>query len=108
MNDEVCRDILEIVRKYAGNDDFDADSFVGSDLGILGSDFVELLYGLEDRFDVDLRPLVERGPLERTTIFHRLMGIPSRRSGVDVTVREIASFIKESRSRPHSPEARRS
>ena len=70
---------------------------VGADLHVYGGDCVELLDKLEGLFSVDLRPLIERGPLERTGALHRLFGIPPRRSGVDVSVKELIDFIVEHR-----------
>lgn len=90
---QIDTDVLEIVAKYSLIPDFSTDALLGRDLGIRGGDAVELLDELESHFGVDLRPLVENGPKERDTFVHRLFGIESRRSGIDVSTRQVIDFI---------------
>ena len=85
--------VFDVLREYAGKKTVTEDSLLAADLHIDGSDSVEVLDKLEELFRVDLRPLIERGPLERNTVFHRMFGVPPRKSGVDVSVRELIDFI---------------
>ena len=88
--------VIDVVRKYCGGLSVRRADYICGDLGIAGGDVVELLEELESTFGVDLRPLVERGPVERNSFWHRLCGVEPRQSGVDVRVEEIASFITSS------------
>ncbi len=100
MSGQIDQQVYEIVAKYVASDQFDPDALLCRDLSICGGDSVEFLDELEDRFQVDLRPLVERGPLERNSRLHRLFGVTPRRSGVDVSTNEVIDFIKSGRVRP--------
>ena len=95
LNPDLLTRILTIVHNYAGSQLVNPDAYLASDLGIFGGDAVELLDELEERFGVDLHPLIERGPYERNSFWHRLFMITPRQAGVDVTSREIAEFISE-------------
>lgn len=87
--------MLEIAGRYSGHQAAGPDAHIARDLGIAGGDAVEFLDELEEVFGVDLKPLIERGPYERNSYLHLLVGIERRRSGVDVTCRDIAAFIDE-------------
>ena len=95
MTDDIENEILAVIRKYALSKSVSLDVMLGRELGIRGGDSVEFLDELEGRFNVDLRPLVERGPLEQNTLMHRFFGIEPRCSGVDFTGRELVEFIRD-------------
>ena len=90
-------EVIDIIGKYAPGQEIAEDAFIARDLRILGGDGAELLDELEARFGVDLRPLIERGPLEQNSILHKIFGAEPRKSGVDVSVAEIISFVTLSR-----------
>ena len=89
-----------ILRDYCPPDqDIQASHFIGRDLGVLGGDAVEFLNHLESEYDVDLRPLVETGPPpKRQPWWTWITGAKVINSGVDVTVRELAEYIRSRKS----------
>lgn len=101
MNERVHSVVVEIARKYAGKMAIEDCAFIDQDLGIVGDDCVEFIEELEGAFEVDLRPLVERGPLQRQSVLRKILGVPPQRSGADVTISELVEFISHSRKRNH-------
>ncbi len=99
MTDKVREAVCKLINEFAGKQPFTGDSMLGADLHIYGSDSVEFLDKLENLFSVDLRPLVERGPLERTGFWSRMFGVTPRPSGVDISVNELIDFIDRERRR---------
>jgi hypothetical protein len=99
VRDEIRNTVFQLLFEYSGKRSITEDSMISADLHIRGGDAVQALDELEDRFNVDLRPLIERDPMERTGLLHRLFGVPPRRSGVDVSVRELIDYLVDAQTR---------
>lgn len=98
------RRLTMILRDYCSSDqDIHVNHFIGADLGVVGGDAVEFLDRVEAEYQVDLRPLVERGPPpKRQPWWTWIAGSKVANTGVDVTIREMAEYIHSRKTYPSS------
>lgn len=92
---------LPILRRYSGKKAVYLDQMVTKDLGIEGWDSIAVLEELEEKFEVDLRPLVDSvttylPPTWWDKLWGRKRGAPI----ADISVRELIDYIAR-----HSGEA---
>jgi hypothetical protein len=91
----LAQEVISILKDYSGRKSIELDQMIVRDVGINGSDGVLILYDLEERFGVDLNPLVEA----HTTFlppnwFDRLRGREHGPRRADLTVRQLIEFIE--------------
>ena len=91
----LAKEIISILKDYSGRKAIELDQMIGRDVGINGSDGVLILYELEERFGVDLNPLVEaHTSFLPPTWFDRLRGRKHGPPNADLTVRQLIDFIE--------------
>lgn len=88
--------VLSILRSFVGTRvAIDRQKLIGRELGISGGDSVELLDELEEKFGVDLNPLVEKATLHlEPSWFDRIRGREQGPAVADVTVGDLVQFIE--------------
>lgn len=86
--------ILETLRAYSGSKSVSLDQLIGRDLGIVGLDGVLILDELEEKFAVDLNPLIEaHTSFLQPSWLDRLRGRKHGRPNADLTVGELIDYI---------------
>jgi len=87
-------EIVSILKRYSGTKSIGLDEMIGREVGLNGMDGVEILYELEERFNVDLNPLIEAHTMySPPSWFGRLLGREHGRPYADLTVRELIDYI---------------
>lgn len=96
---------IAILRHYSGRRTIELDQMLGRDIGIYGSDGVQIADEIEETFEVDLDPLIEAHKIFRPpTWWDRLMGRKHGPPSSDMTVRTLVDYIaSECRRRSTSP-----
>lgn len=93
------REIVSYLQDFSGMKSIDLDQMLSRDIGICGADGVQILYELEDRFGVELTPLVEANTvLLPPTWLDRLQGRKHGPAVADLTVRQLIDYIAGARS----------
>jgi hypothetical protein len=91
---DVKGEVLAILQRYSKKQSIKEEEFVGRDVGIRGDYSIDLLYELEDRFGIDLDPLIqEHSSFLPPTWFDRLRGKENGPSDSDVTVKQLTDYI---------------
>ena len=92
--------VIAVLKRFSARQQIDPDQLVGRDVGINGSDGVELLDELEELFGVNLEPLMQE---ETRYLPPRWIDRLRRRehgpSHTDLTVRRLVEFIKAHKAR---------
>lgn len=91
---ESTGEIISFLRRFSGRKDIDFDDMIGRDLGITGGDGVQILYELEERFGVDLDPLIQAHTdfLPRRW-FDKFLGRSHGPKNADMKVRDLTEYI---------------
>lgn len=84
----ILPELASIVSRYSGKSKFSPDGRLYADLGINGSDFIELVEEIEARFGIDLNEVSPKG---------------ARESAKDVSTKELASLLATKLSGVSSP-----
>lgn len=93
-NEEARERVIATLRKYSGKRDVSNDAFIGRDLGITGGDSVEFLDEIEEKFGIDLAPLIDaRKRLRPADWLDRLLGRKHGGETVDLTVSEVVDHV---------------
>jgi len=95
--------VLTVLQVYSGSKNISLDQMIGRDLGIVGLDGVLILDELEEKFGIDLDPLIQT----HTTFlppdwFDRLRGRKHGPPNADLTVRELIDHIAKETGRDTS------
>lgn len=86
--------IISILKGFSGQPEIKPDQWISRDIGIYGGDGVEILYELEEKFNVDLNPLIDANTtFLPPTWFDRLRGKKNGPRVADVTVRQLVDYI---------------
>ena len=91
---KATEEIISVICGFSGRRTVFLDQLIGRDLGIYGLDGVEILYELEERFGVDLDPLVKAHMTYLPpTWWDRLRGRSQGPPVADMTVGELVEYI---------------
>lgn len=86
--------IMSFLKGFSGRPVVELDQFIGRDIGIHGGDGVQILYELEEKFGVDLNPLIDSVTVySPPSWFDRLCGRAHGPPAADVTVRQLVEYI---------------
>lgn len=87
-------EIVLVLKKYSSRGTIAHDQLIGRDVGIYGGDGVQILYELEDRFKVDLKPLIDSVTVFRPPNWlDRLRGRKEGPAHADLTVGQLIEYI---------------
>ena len=87
--------IVSVLKDFSGRSVIDVDEMIGRDLGIRGGDGVQILYELEERFKIDLEPLIQSSTTYLPPSWlDRLRGRKHVLPTADVSVRELVCYIR--------------
>ena len=84
----IFSELATIVSRYSGKSRFTGDAMIYADLGVNGSDFIELIEEVETRYAVDLNEISPREPGARAR---------------DVSTRQLAAIIAAQLAKPQQP-----
>lgn len=74
----ICSELAIIVSRYSGKSKFTGDALIYADVGVNGSDFIDLIEEVESRYAVDLNEISPR---------------ESGANARDLSTRQLASII---------------
>lgn len=95
---DLADEVIAFVEGFSGARRVEPDHWLGRDIGIEGLDGVEILEGLEERFGVDLRPLVDAHTTHLPpTWWDRLWGRQHGPAVADLSVSQLIEYIGEHR-----------
>jgi hypothetical protein len=87
-------EIMAILKRYSGRKTIALDGMIGRDVGIYGGDGVQAAEEIEEKFNVDLRPLIEEHSTNRgPSWIDRLLGRRRGRQVADMSVRDLVEFV---------------
>lgn len=94
IEQDLRNDIIHFLQCFTGLKSISLDAFLSKDLGVTGGDGVQILYELEDRFSVDLHPLVDSVTVRRPLTFvDRLLRRKEGKATADLTVKQLIEYI---------------
>jgi hypothetical protein len=100
-NESIEEDIISILERYSGRTITNVNSMIGSDIGIYGGDGVQVVDELEERFGISLEALLESATVYLPlTWWDRLRGRKMGAPNADLTVRQLAEYIRENTQLP--------
>ena len=95
--------VISILKDISGARTVSPDQMVGRDVGIYGMDGVEAVEELEQRFEIDLDPLIQAHThFLPPRWFDRLRGRKHGPPNADLTVRELIDYIASGTGRAQS------
>jgi hypothetical protein len=85
---------LALLRDYSGKKTVNPDQMINRDIGIYGWDGILILEELEEKFDLDLQPLVDSVTTYLPpTWWDKLRGRTRGSRVTDLTVRELIDYV---------------
>jgi hypothetical protein len=87
-------EIVSILKNISGRSTIDLSDWISRDIGIYGGDGIQLLYELEEKFGVDLNPLIEAHTVYPPPgWWGRLLRKKHAGAHTDMTVKELVEYI---------------
>lgn len=87
-------EIFLFLKDFSGRKSIELDHLLSRDVGIYGGDGVQILYELENRFNIDLKPLIDSNTVQSSpSWFDRLIGRKHGPTVTDLTVRQLIDYI---------------
>lgn len=88
--------IIGLIRDVTGRQSVHLEEMIGQDIGVHGSDGILLVEMVEDRFDLDLSPLIDANTkFLPPTWWDRLRGRTHGPPVADVKVRELVEYVMQ-------------
>lgn len=95
--------VISILKNISGAKTITVDQMIGRDVGIYGGDGVEAVEELEEKFGIDLDPLIQaHTQFLPPRWFDRLRGRKHGPPNADLTVRELIDYIAKETGREAS------
>lgn len=98
VNDQMAveADIIALLKDVSGRKSVHSDQMIGRDIGIYGSDGILILELVEEKFDLDLSPLVDTYTKYLSpTWWDRLRGRAHGPAVADLMVRDLVQYVMQ-------------
>jgi hypothetical protein len=93
-------EIVLFLKGFSGKKVIELNHFLSRDVGIYGGDGVQILYELEDKFGVNLQPLIDANTVfQSPNWFDRLRGRKHGPPIADLTVKQLIDYIVSERTK---------